>query len=58
MNIEDNKPPSTMYVCKRCGARVLKGVPGFGVCERQQLCGNCYLQEEDRKERRGRLARI
>lgn len=36
--------------CKKCGARVLKNTPGFWDCERQRLCGNCYLKEEDRKD--------
>ena len=42
---------STLYVCKICGRRILKGEPMFACCEDQQLCGNCYLKEEDRKER-------
>lgn len=55
MNTKSEKIPSTLYACKKCGAHVPKGVLGFGVCECQQLCGNCYLQEEDRKERLARL---
>lgn len=50
MNNKGDKIPPTMYTCKKCGAHVPKGAPGFGVCECQQLCGNCYLKEEDRKK--------
>ena len=49
MNKKDNIS-STLYVCKICGRRVPKGSPMFANCEYQQLCGNCYLKEEDRKE--------
>lgn len=58
MNNKGDKIPPTMYTCKKCGAHVAKGAPGFGVCECQQLCGNCYLKEEDRKERAERLVRL
>ena len=50
MNDKDDKLPPTMYACKKCGAHVLKNTPGFGNCECQQLCGNCYLKEEREDE--------
>lgn len=50
MDIKKDNIPPTLYECKKCGRQVPKGDPFFADCEYQQLCGNCYLKEEDRKE--------